>query len=600
MSFFHQNDFTVAPQKVLTPDPQAGTFQGRTARQQAIDALEAFGMPALAYLGVSKDSIERVSMRQEAHWKCPHQKYVSANIDFRETRKRRVISVDVDDRWEDDCWTTITNLIHDGDIPTPAFAQTRLITKNGVTRKARAHLIYPLEFPIDEGNPRQKYFAEAVLDAFYDILESHGVPVDRSQGVTFKNPAASDWDVTYFGEETHSLKDWAELFGISDLTKEEQKAANKARRARKKARRKAAQVGVYGERNVDVFDVARHYCYAEKHQHTNYLSFYEAVRVIVTNVHDNMGYAIGLSSRELAQIVKSIAKWTWNKYEGDAYCIKDRGACSTLLSDGMDTQDRQRVGAGYAHDKRAEAIIQKLQAGLKELKATGQKITVRALAAASDVSTSSVQKYKKVAEGNAAYVSKAKEYAQQITDRIDRIARNTAENAPFRDLYCDGVSEYPTGGLPIIRAAKESSNVQESGKLTLRKVRTGAPQRRPKAEQPGEIRPSVNWDLRPVTVKVEDLLEPSTATSFVAAGLLSEVEIQDFKHMYFGKKSDFYRNPEYPDWLYCQNGVRAHKSMLCFTPKAIETEELEDAAFWIRAKRGGSSITWDKHGVKFF
>ena len=82
-----------------------------------MNVVEAFGVPALAYLGVNKDTIDRVSMRKEAHWKCPHQKYMSVNVDFSESRKRRAVSIDIDDKWEDDAWVMIVDLILDGEIP---------------------------------------------------------------------------------------------------------------------------------------------------------------------------------------------------------------------------------------------------------------------------------------------------------------------------------------------------------------------------------------------------------------------------------------------------------------------------------------------------
>lgn len=151
-----------------------------TQKECAIRVIEAFGVPKLAYLGVNKDTIGRVSMHREAHWKCPHQKYLSVNIDFAAYRKRRVICIDIDDRFDDNAWLTIVDLINDGIIPAPAFASTRIREQNGDRRKTRAHMVYPLEFPVDEAKPRQKFFMETVLEEFYDILEAHGVPVDRN------------------------------------------------------------------------------------------------------------------------------------------------------------------------------------------------------------------------------------------------------------------------------------------------------------------------------------------------------------------------------------------------------------------------------------
>lgn len=412
-----------------------------------MDVIESFGVPKLAYLGVNKDTIGRVSMRKEAHWKCPHQKYFSLNLDFAEHRKRRVIVIDIDDRWEDDAWQIITGLILDGELPRPAFASTRLTRKNGIPRRTRAHLIFLLDYPVNEANQRQRFFMNVVLDAFYDVLEENGVPVDRSQGVTFKNPAAAEWDVAYFGDHRHSLNDWAELFGISDLSKEEQKAANWARRSKQKARRLEQLAEVHGERNMDVFEIARHLCYAEKHHHSNYLSFFDAVAGIVCTVHGDLNYAVGLSSKELRQITKSIAKWTWDTYEGQGYCPRNRGACAGLLAHGMGTEDRQRIGAGYAHDKRTQKVIRKIREARDALLAAGERISVRILAKAAGVAVSTAHKYRKVVEQGADLPSKALSFTQEIKDRLARIAIISEDTAPFDQVYRGGVSELPHRGL---------------------------------------------------------------------------------------------------------------------------------------------------------
>ncbi|WP_170378690.1 hypothetical protein [Ruegeria atlantica] len=504
--------------------PAPHRFAGKPARQKAIETIEAFGTPKNMYIGVNKDTISRVSVRREAHWRCEHQKYISLNLDFAEHRKRRVIVIDIDDRWQDDAWLKITDLIREGEIPKPAFASFRWATKKNESRRVRAHFVFPLQFAVNEGDVRQKFFMNAVLEHFYDVLESHGIPVDRNQGVTFKNPASREWDVFHFADNRHSLRDWAELFGISDLEKSEQKAINIARRNRKRARRAARKASITGERNLDVFEMARHKCYAAKFRCASHEQFHGIVSDIVRETHAALGYAVGLSAKELAQIAKSISRWTWEKYEGSGYCERDRGACAGLLVDGMDLEDRQRVGAAYSHDKRAQKVIRKIKDSYDTLLAEGKKISVRVLAAAAGVSATTAQKYRKIVEEGVKLASKAGAVSREIKERIAAIVCPTDDTASPIELCHDGVSEYPPVDLPQ----------GPTKRLTLRKRRTSYPQHRnivgdwpryrPNHYPSGQVQPRIDRARRPRRVNPEDQPGLAPAHILAAAGLVTDGE----------------------------------------------------------------------------
>lgn len=424
----------------------AGKYTGKTPREQAIDVIESFGVPKLMYIGLTKETIGRVSTRQEAHWTCNKQNYISLNMDFAEHRRRRVIVIDIDDRFEDDAWGKIVELIQDGKIPMPSFASTRLETKSGLIRRVRGHLIFPLQYPVNEGEPKQKFFMDVVLEQFYDVLQSHGINVDRRQNVTLKNPAASAWDVVYFGDNKHKLTDWADLFGISILEEDEQKEINKRRRNKKRAARAARHLGITGERNVTVFDVARYEAYAAKDHSVSFEHFRGIVDRIVREAHNSLRFPELLSGRDLTHIAKSIARWTWYVYSGSGDSERDRGACSNLLTREMDTSDRQRIGAGYTHDKRAHVVLQKLKAAYESLLADGQKVSVRILATTAGVSASTAQKYRKIIESQAEYTSKAETFAAEIKGDLYRTAPNSLDSTLFQEVYCDGASGIPRHG----------------------------------------------------------------------------------------------------------------------------------------------------------
>ncbi len=495
--------------------PLVEPYSGRSARQQAIETITDFGTPELMYLGVNKDTIGRVSVRKEAHWQCGHQKYMSLNVDFSTRRKRRVVVIDIDDRWEDDTWKKLIDLILDGEIPTPAFACTRMVSKSGERRRTRAHLIYLLQFPFNEGDSKQKFYMDVVLEQFYDVLESHGIAVDRRQGVTFKNPAANAWDVHFFGNHRHSLRDWAEMFSISDLEQEEKKAINRARYKKKMARRAGRATGITGDRNLDVFEQARHKCYAAKARCVSYEQFHIVVADVVQETHDALNFPKELSSKELSQITKSIAEWTWYKYPGSDYCDRNRGACSDLLEYGMDRQDRQRIGAGYTHDRRVQKAIEKIKKAYHQLLAAGERITVRSLAAAAGVSATTVQKYRKRVEDGSELASKATAYAHEARKRLSQtsqIEQMETENAPCGDLYRDGASEYPLGeylnghtkhqsNRTLIEDVPDTRNDTRSKRARVR-TRPGRPRARPRkrSRKPGVLQSNSVHSSNPGTV----------------------------------------------------------------------------------------------------
>lgn len=144
-------------------------------------------------------------------------------------------------------------------------------------------------------------------------------------------------------------------------------------------------------RNCTLFESLRFHAYAlVGHARAgSYERFYERLLNHAESLN-HFGVKGDLLFSDLRAIAKSVARWTWDRYEGSA---KQRGAMRFDAS--VSTSERQKASALRTHRKRRDGTLAKLLAAMTGLVADGtKKLTDTALAGRARIDRRTVARYR--------------------------------------------------------------------------------------------------------------------------------------------------------------------------------------------------------------
>ena len=185
-------------------------------------------------------------------------------------------------------------------------------------KNGHAHLIYVLKTPVHRGkNARKKplKYLEAIYQAMCEALGA-----DPSyNGLTSKNPWCGHWkeiSMSEYSPRPYELDELAQFVGLDRWdyveTAEERK---KQRRLKKKVDEARASLG----RNCATFEEVRLWSYSTVRSYWKKTpaEWLEAVRYKCSEV--NAKFSRRMAQKEVMQIAKSIARWTWEKMTPDGF-----------------------------------------------------------------------------------------------------------------------------------------------------------------------------------------------------------------------------------------------------------------------------------------
>jgi hypothetical protein len=156
-----------------------------------------------------------------------------------------------------------------------------------------------------------------------------------------------------------------------------------------------------------------------------------------------------LRASQVRATVRSIARWTWDKYTGDGRC--NRGVMR--LSKALPLAERQRLAAERTHGERSKATAARIQAACGLLRAKGEALTQTALAALTRLSRQTVAKYQHLIDEFASRVAEPAapkgEAARQPVIVKFATCQITAPPAAAGDAGTSGVQRAP--GRPALR-----------------------------------------------------------------------------------------------------------------------------------------------------
>jgi hypothetical protein len=154
--------------------------------------------------------------------------------------------------------------------------------------------------------------------------------------------------------------------------------------------------GLPHSRHCLLFEELRFYAYSivsRERDQGNFRSFTGLLEAYAYNKNQfsRAGFSSNLSVAQVKATVKSVARWTWDRYTGSR-C--HRGVMS--LDKSLPLQERQRLAANRTHLLRQQATEQKIRAAEAMLKKNGEPITQMAVVRSTGLSRQTVAKYQSI------------------------------------------------------------------------------------------------------------------------------------------------------------------------------------------------------------
>ncbi len=254
-----------------------------------------------------------------------------------------------------------------------------LIVRN--RKSGSSHLFYAIVPVCTTENARQKPidYLKAVYRAYATELKAdpdyHGGPVA-------KTPGHSWWSTAELHSGVYELGELAEAVAIND-------SPAWAKRPDVEA--------VSHSRHCSLFEMVRFFAYSvvnEERQSGCFESFHQRVLAKAFNESQRIARALSpaLPYSSIKATAKSIARWTWSRYQGSSTC--HRGAMR--LSPDLPLKEKQAQAARYTHNRRTRDTASKIRAACRGLVQLGKPLTLSAIASVSNLTRQTVAKYQHV------------------------------------------------------------------------------------------------------------------------------------------------------------------------------------------------------------
>lgn len=150
-------------------------------------------------------------------------------------------------------------------------------------------------------------------------------------------------------------------------------------------------------RHCMLFEELRFYAYSIVRRERAKGTFESFTRLLEAFAHNKnsflkLGFALDLAMSSIAATVKSVARWTWDRYSGAGGC--HRGVMK--LDSELPLQERQRLAALRSNEIRQRATESKIRAACRQLQSKGQALLQAAIARLAGVSRQTVSAYQHI------------------------------------------------------------------------------------------------------------------------------------------------------------------------------------------------------------
>ncbi|MGN6094214.1 MAG: replication initiation protein [Luteibacter jiangsuensis] len=260
----------------------------------------------------------------------------------------------------------------DADLPAP-----NLVVRN--RQSGHSHLFYAI-VPVctsEQARAKPIQYMKAIYRAFADKLRADP---QYGSGPVAKTPGHPWWATTEVHAKVYELGELAEYVDLEEPSPWSKGPDLDA---------------VSHSRHCLLFEQLRYYAYSivtAERETGSYEAFCRRLEAFAHNSNHfrDRGFAADLPWASLKATVKSVARWTWDRYQGSSRC--HRGAMA--LDESLPLAERQRLAAARTHKLRQRDTESKIRRACRELASTGQRITQSAVASLAGLTRQTIARYK--------------------------------------------------------------------------------------------------------------------------------------------------------------------------------------------------------------
>ncbi|WP_116895080.1 replication initiation protein [Pseudomonas savastanoi] len=288
----------------------------------------------------------------------------------------------------------------DAGLPAP-----NLMVRN--RKSGHSQLFYAVPSVCTTENARAKpiQYMKAIYAAFAARLDAD---VDYHGGPVAKTPGHPWWETTEFHSHVYEL---GELASAVELTVKPWATGPKLDQ-------------VSHSRHCILFEQLRYFAYSIVNRERELGSFESFMRSLDAYAYNHnsflkQGFSENLPLSSIRATVKSVGRWTWDRYTGDRRC--HRGAMQ--LDGSLSLTERQSLAARRTHELRHKATESKIRAACRQLQDQGKALVRSAIATLAGVSVRTV----------ASYTHILTEVAQPTTVSVLKVSRKAVPMQPQQD-----------------------------------------------------------------------------------------------------------------------------------------------------------------------
>ncbi|GKQ47982.1 replication initiation protein [Pseudomonas syringae] len=329
----------------------------------------------------------------------------------------------------------------DAGLPAP-----NLMVRN--RKSGHSQLFYAVPSVCTTENARAKpiQYMKAIYAAFAARLDAD---VDYHGGPVAKTPGHPWWETTEFHSHVYEL---GELASAVELTVKPWATCPKLDQ-------------VSHSRHCILFEQLRYFAYSIVNRERELGSFESFMRSLDAYAYNHnsflkQGFSENLPLSSIRATVKSVGRWTWDRYTGDRRC--HRGAMQ--LDGSLSLTERQSLAAKRTNELRQKATESKIRAACRQLQDQGKALVRSAIATLAGVSVRTVASYAhiltEVSRQASVSVLRASRKAVSVPPRQDRSPATPPVQAPVGQP-ADGRASGVQSGVHQISAVPEGLQARE-------------------------------------------------------------------------------------------------------------------------------------------
>ncbi|RMS11659.1 RepA [Pseudomonas coronafaciens pv. coronafaciens] len=310
----------------------------------------------------------------------------------------------------------------DAGLPAP-----NLMVRN--RKSGHSQLFYAVPSVCTTENARAKpiQYMKAIYAAFAARLDAD---VDYHGGPVAKTPGHPWWETTEFHSHVYEL---GELASAVELTVKPWATGPKLDQ-------------VSHSRHCILFEQLRYFAYSIVNRERELGSFESFMRSLDAYAYNHnsflkQGFSENLPLSSIRATVKSVGRWTWDRYTGDRRC--HRGAMQ--LDSSLSLTERQSLAAKRTNELRHKATESKIRAACRQLQDQGKALVRSAIATLAGVSVRTV----------ASYTHILTEVSQPSTVSVLRATRQSAKAATGAHGQVDSTTPQLAPGQAANRRASD-------------------------------------------------------------------------------------------------------------------------------------------------